>query len=363
MGLELDHAVGLVAFGETVTPIGITDHYEKFHDALGRLDANQGRTRLYDSLMSAARMLETHALTLPYEVKKRVFVLTDGADNASSVLPWQVASFYQENNITLDAVPLGDSNRTLECMCRASNGLCFVINSQEQGVGLFEREAVLHLPFREIESVATKITSSSSLMSLASGAKAVTQVKTKVAKTVHAKTLSASAVPAIAMKSNGATKRVLKEYTSLMRTPLPGWQAWINEEDMFQWKTIMTGPAGTPYENGNWLVTVEFPRNFPFQPPKVRFVTPIYHCNISSDGRLCLDILKDSWSPALTMKKVFQIIADLLGSPNPDDPIDAYKATLYKDDLAAYTNEAKHSTLRDASVAVTDMVAMYHLEE
>lgn len=65
-------------------------------------------------------------------------------------------------------------------------------------------------------------------------------------------------------------------------------------------------------------------------PPKVRFLTRIYHPNIDRLGRICLDILKDKWSPALQIRTVLLSIQALLSAPNPDDPLNNEAAELWK---------------------------------
>merc|ERR1719163_609061 len=64
--------------------------------------------------------------------------------------------------------------------------------------------------------------------------------------------------------------------------------------------------------------------------PKVRFITRIYHPNIDKLGRICLDILKEKWSPALQIRTVLLSIQALLSAPNPDDPLANDVAELWK---------------------------------
>ena len=110
------------------------------------------------------------------------------------------------------------------------------------------------------------------------------------------------------------------------------------------------GPPASPYEDGTFLVTIEIPRSYPFEPPKMKFKTKIWHPNISSQtGAICLDILKDNWSPALTIKTALLSVRALLTAAEPDDPQDAVVARMYKSNYKEYVRTAKHWTAMYAS--------------
>ena len=102
--------------------------------------------------------------------------------------------------------------------------------------------------------------------------------------------------------------------------------------------TIM-GPGDSPFQGGVFFLSIHFPADYPFKPPKItwaflpldiiddsssharrspRFTTKIFHPNINSNGAICLDILRSQWSPALTISKVLLSICSLLCDPNPD---------------------------------------------
>ena len=83
-------------------------------------------------------------------------------------------------------------------------------------------------------------------------------------------------------------------------------------------------------------------------PPKVRFLTKIYHPNIDRLGRICLDILKDKWSPALQIRTVLLSIQALLSAPNPDDPLANDVADKWKTDETGAMNTAAEWTKKFA---------------
>ena len=101
-------------------------------------------------------------------------------------------------------------------------------------------------------------------------------------------------------------------------------------DDLFNWHASIMGPSDTPYEGGVFWLDLKFPQEFPFRPPKVRFKTKVYHCNINDKGGISLDLLMDNWSPALTAEKLLLSICSLLADPNPDDPLAIDIAKLYK---------------------------------
>ncbi|KAF7139000.1 hypothetical protein RHSIM_Rhsim07G0085100 [Rhododendron simsii] len=141
-----------------------------------------------------------------------------------------------------------------------------------------------------------------------------------------------------------ASKRILKELKDLQKDPPTSCSAGPVAEDMFHWQATIMGPPDSPYAGGVFLVTIHFPPDYPFKPPKVAFKTKVFHPNINSNGSICLDILKEQWSPALTISKVLLSICSLLTDPNPDDPLVPEIAHMYKTDRSKYETTARSWT-------------------
>jgi ubiquitin-conjugating enzyme (huntingtin interacting protein 2) len=105
------------------------------------------------------------------------------------------------------------------------------------------------------------------------------------------------------------------------------------------------GPAASPYEGGTFLVDIQLPGAYPFEPPKMRFITKVWHPNVSSaNGAICLDVLKEQWSPALTLKTALLSVQALLASPEPDDPQDAVVARQYLAQRPLFDHTARQWT-------------------
>lgn len=147
--------------------------------------------------------------------------------------------------------------------------------------------------------------------------------------------------------------RIEKEY-ELMNSECPyGCTVGIQNNNKSHWIATIIGPENTPYFGGIFKLDILFPTEYPFKAPKINFKTKIYHPNISSSsGSICIDILKDKWSPALTINKVLLSITSMLNDPNPDDPLEISIAKLYKNNYNKYLENAKNWTLIYASESI-----------
>ncbi|QLG73908.1 hypothetical protein HG535_0F04200 [Zygotorulaspora mrakii] len=137
-------------------------------------------------------------------------------------------------------------------------------------------------------------------------------------------------------------KRIMKELLAVKDDPAANIKLeFVNESDIEHLKGSFQGPPGTPYEGGIFLVDIEVPMEYPFKPPKMKFDTKVYHPNISSvTGAICLDILKNAWSPVITLKSALISLQALLQSPEPNDPQDAEVAQHYLRDRESFNKTA-----------------------
>jgi len=135
--------------------------------------------------------------------------------------------------------------------------------------------------------------------------------------------------------------RLNKEYNEIANHPPSNCSAYPKENNIYEWNAQIYGPSDTPYEGGIFNLSIYYPSNYPFKPPKINFITKVYHPNIDSSGSICLDILKDKWSPALTISKVLLSICSLMDEPNPDDPLVPDIANEYVNNRERYNETAK----------------------
>ncbi|KAL0394067.1 UNVERIFIED_CONTAM: protein PEROXIN-4 [Sesamum latifolium] len=118
--------------------------------------------------------------------------------------------------------------------------------------------------------------------------------------------------------------RLFKEYKEVQREKVadPDIQLVCDDSNIFKWTALIKGPSETPYDGGVFQLAFSVPEQYPLQPPQVRFLTKIFHPNVHfKTGEICLDILKNAWSPAWTLQSVCRAIIALMAHPEPDSPL------------------------------------------
>ncbi|XP_006824496.1 uncharacterized protein LOC102809960, partial [Saccoglossus kowalevskii] len=141
-------------------------------------------------------------------------------------------------------------------------------------------------------------------------------------------------------------KRILREISSYMSTPHQAIQIFPCENNIGFWRILLLGPADTPYENGVYSLYAEFPKDYPAVPPIVRFITPIYHCNVNASGRICHSVFDREYTSDTPITTILTCVFGLLITPEPDDPLDSTLAEEYFADKVLYDQKAgAHSRL------------------
>jgi len=148
----------------------------------------------------------------------------------------------------------------------------------------------------------------------------------------------------------GSLKRLMRELNEMRELPPENCSAYaIDNNNIYRWVGVIIGPEGSPYHGGVFKLNINFTESYPFDPPEITFQTEMYHPNIDKEGNICLDILKDQWSPALKISQVLLSIQSLLDKPNPNDPLATEPANLYKSDIDKYNETVRNHVLKHAS--------------
>ena len=152
------------------------------------------------------------------------------------------------------------------------------------------------------------------------------------------------------MSTKQVIERLKRELILINKSPPENCSAGpVDDSDLFLWQATIFGAKGGPYEGGIFKLAVKFSNDYPFKAPRCQFLTPIYHPNVDERGAICLDILKENWSPALTVTKLLLSICSLMEDPNPDDPLRVDAADLFLKNKEDYIAKAKEHTLLYAS--------------
>ena len=154
-----------------------------------------------------------------------------------------------------------------------------------------------------------------------------------------------------------AKKRLLTDFKRINQsqdTEDEGVLASPHEDDIMTWDCIIFGPENSVWENGVFKLQMIFTEEYPNKPPKVTMKTKVFHPNFYANGDICIDILKDQWSPIYDIKSILTSIQSLLTDPNPASPANVEAAKLYNDNIQEYNKKVKECVEKSIVEAEAD---------
>lgn len=132
--------------------------------------------------------------------------------------------------------------------------------------------------------------------------------------------------------STQASARLQKELKELNKNPVEGFKVELSDESLFEWTVHIQGPPGTDYENGIYKCVMNFPDDYPNSPPKMKFISEMWHPNVYPDGGVCISILhvpdptnpqereEETWRPIQTVESILVSVCSMLSDPNFSSP-------------------------------------------
>merc|ERR1719235_1796081 len=372
------HQLGLIQFDSGVEQLlDVTSRLDRFESIVDDME-KRGQTAIYSSIIEAVNMLSRH-FKAESPTDLRILVLTDGQNNAGAS-PQAALQAANQIGAVVDAIIVGNTpDANLRKIVTATGGECYQIKSLGEGFELLEAEGVVSLrarrggtakpPFQRREPVDFNTIVQKTMTQGAAVQRAPTLATESIPKSV-VNVSSLDSTKAAATASSASQRRILMELKQVCSGEEKVWMhsgegvhIFPAPENLRYWRVLIEGPQGSPFEGGIFALNVVVPDDYPFQAPRITFETPIYHCNTNDSGKICLDILQQSWSPSLSVPKALESIRMLMKAPDTDSALrqwiaeetimfNKYRGTETPDNR--YFHKACEATNRDASRTVDE---------
>ncbi|KAK3677482.1 hypothetical protein LTR78_002332 [Recurvomyces mirabilis] len=328
--------IGLVTVGTNAQLVKQLDGViENFRRAVDTMSAS-GDTALWDSLALAHDQLKEYSKKYP-EAKKRIIVISDGCDTTSKS---QTAS---------------GAYWLLKEFAPSVNGARFDDDRMEPFLSLSERPPVMPFPgvprnqaqlaqkFKLAKYLATYTTANEENMpprkehpNLHDDFVLLTTATPMAWRSV--------ATSSTGNRSNLRQSRLLREVNLLSSRPSPTYDIYVSESDMSFMKAVVSGPAGSPYEAGTFVLYLDADDTYPTFAPKARFITKIKHPNVNAHGRICHSIFNRDWTSDTMMTTIMDTIYGLLYQPETQDPVSTSATLAYHHDQVEYAEDVRKFT-------------------
>lgn len=154
----------------------------------------------------------------------------------------------------------------------------------------------------------------------------------------------------MAKSSSQAALLLAKQLRDLKKSPVEGFSAGlVDDENVFEWEIIIIGPPDTLYEGGVFKARMSFPPDYPQMPPKMRFISELWHPNVYPNGEVCISILhppgddkwgyekaQERWLPIHTVESILISVISMLSDPNDQSPANLDAAKEWREDKTSF---------------------------
>ncbi|KJE95386.1 ubiquitin-conjugating enzyme E2 [Capsaspora owczarzaki ATCC 30864] len=146
-----------------------------------------------------------------------------------------------------------------------------------------------------------------------------------------------------------------RQLQELNRHPIEGFSAGlVDDSDIFKWEVMIIGPPDTLYEGGFFKAHLIFPREYPHRPPKMTFISEIWHPNVHHNGDVCISILhepgedkygyekaSERWLPVHTVETILLSVISILSDPNDESPANIDAAKEWRENRDAFRKKVQ----------------------
>ncbi|GFO43139.1 ubiquitin-conjugating enzyme e2 [Plakobranchus ocellatus] len=133
----------------------------------------------------------------------------------------------------------------------------------------------------------------------------------------------------------------------------------IDDDDLFKWEVAIYGPPETLYEGGVFKAHLLFPKEYPQRPPKMKFVSDMWHPNIDQDGNVCISILhepgddtygyeraEERWLPVHTVETICISVISMLADANDESPANVDAAKMLRENFEEFKKRVARTVRR-----------------
>lgn len=167
-------------------------------------------------------------------------------------------------------------------------------------------------------------------------------------------------LPTSGMANDQSSLLLSKQLKELNKSSVDGFSAGlIDDDDLFKWEIVIYGPPDTVYEGGMFKAHMLFPKEYPHRPPKMKFVSQMWHPNIDSEGNVCISILHEPgddkygyekaaerWLPVHTVETICISVISMLADPNDESPANVDAAKMMRENFDEFKKKVARTVRR-----------------